>query len=67
MYVQGDCLERLDVFTVKYAEELKEKQSELLDTIIKLENDFKQIKNYVDLEEVEIRYKKCEETDRKLN
>lgn len=55
------------MFTVKYAEELKEKQSELLETIIKLENDFKEIKRYVDLEDVEIRYKKCEETDRKLH
>ena len=30
LFVQGDCLERLDLFTLKYAEELKIMQDDLV-------------------------------------
>jgi hypothetical protein len=68
LYVQGDCLERLDVFTVKYAEELKEMQISLSKKIRQIARDVEEIADFEELPklEVEKRFKKCDDTENKL-
>jgi len=66
LYVQSDCLERLDQFTLKYADELKLMQDDLSKIIAQITHDFEDIANYEDLHLYEQIYKKCEETDNKL-
>jgi len=66
LYFQSDCLERLDQFTLKYADELKIMQEDHSKMIIQITLDFDEITNYEDLANYEQIYKKCEETDNKL-
>lgn len=47
--VQEDCLERLEVFANKYAEELKIMQDDLSHDIKQLDNDFDTICKFEDL------------------
>ena len=66
LFVQGDCLERLDLFSLKYAEELKIMQDDLVRQVGKIQIDFEEICNYEDLPLYEEICRKCEETDNKL-
>ena len=66
LYFQSDCLERLDQFTLKYADELKIMQEDHSKMITQISLDFEEITNYEDLANYEQIYKKCEETDNKL-
>ena len=64
--VKGDCLDKLEFFTNKYAEELKIMQDHLSRDIKQLDNDFDTICKFEELAQYEEYYKKADETDTKL-